>query len=314
MSTYITALRRTLGRLWRDSAPLTAVCLLMLADILICAAGLALDPRRISGFPAWLKPLKFGISTAIYTGTFAWLFHYIRVWPRMVRGAGWVTAATLVVEIVLIDVQAARGITSHFNVTTPMDSLIFSIMGAAIAMLWIAGVCIALAAFRQQFADQAWGWSLRLGLAITLVGAATAGLMLAPTAQQMEALKQRSNPGAVGSHTVGSPDGGRGLPGVGWSMDRGDLRVPHFFGLHAVQVLPLLVWILRRRRNRTELAFTAAGSYLALIGILLWQALRGQSIIHPDQLTGGALLVWLALSTLAFSAWGRRAPTRAVAA
>ena len=85
----------------------------------------------------------------------------------------------------------------------------------------------------------------------------------------------------AGAHTVGAADGGPGLPGTGWSTEHGDLRVAHFLGLHALQALPLVALVLPRRRfadaTRVRLILTAGGSYVALFGILLWQALRGQS-------------------------------------
>ena len=97
----------------------------------------------------------------------------------------------------------------------------------------------------------------------------------------------------VGAHTVGAPDGGPGLPGTGWSREHGDLRVPHFVGLHALQLLPLLALALGRRRwpeaTRVRLTLAAAASYGSLFALLLWQALRGQPLVQPDGLTIAAL-------------------------
>ena len=95
----------------------------------------------------------------------------------------------------------------------------------------------------------------------------------------------------AGAHTVGAPDGGPGLTGTGWSVEHGDLRVPHFLGLHAMQILPLLALALRRRRStesaRVRLVMVAVASYAALFATLLWQALRGQSLVQPDGATIG---------------------------
>src|SRR5690606_9939710 len=108
-----------------------------------------------------------------------------------------------------------------------------------------------------------------------------------------------------GAHTVGAPDGGTGLPGTGWSRTHGDLRIPHFIGLHAVQVLPFVAFVLGRWRRpahgRVGLVGVAAGSYAALFGLLMWQALRGQSLVQPDALMLQALGAWLLLT--AATAW-----------
>jgi hypothetical protein len=106
----------------------------------------------------------------------------------------------------------------------------------------------------------------------------------------------------AGAHTVGAHDGGPGLAGTGWSTQHGDLRVPHFLGLHALQVLPIVALVLGWRRLaelvRVRLTLTASASYAALLGILLLQALSGQSVLAPDGLTAVLLGVW-ALGTVA---------------
>jgi hypothetical protein len=284
---------------WSASAPLTATALLMFAALIASIAGILLDHRVITGVPAWLKPAKFAISTSIFAGTMAWLYQYISVWPRFVRAMGWVMSLVLILEVAIIDLQAARGTTSHFNVATPLDAVLFGIMGTAIAVLWLGSIGVLIAIGRQKFSNTAWGWWLRLGMLVTVFGAASGGLMLRPTSAQSEQLQTGDSIGRVGAHTVGAPDGGPGLAGVGWSTQHGDLRIPHFFGLHGIQLLPLVGWLMLRRRNgqsdrnQTRLAFAAAASYLGFVGILTWQALRGQSLVAPDSATLVALAIWL---------------------
>jgi len=161
---------------WQASAPLTFTALLMLAAFVVSCAGIIFDSRIITGVPAWLKPAKFAISTTLYCGTLAWLFRWLDVWPRFLRAMAWVTSFVIVAEVVLIDIQAARGATSHFNVSTPLDATLYGVMGTMIAMLWLASIGILAAAIRQRFENPGWGWSVCLGLLITVIGSATGGL------------------------------------------------------------------------------------------------------------------------------------------
>src|SRR5437899_12134462 len=98
-----------------------------------------------------MKPAKYAIYSAVFCVTLAWLYRYIRVWPRFVRAAGWVVSGVLILEVAIIDVQAARGTTSHFNVGTPLDVALFGIMGSAITILWLTRVGILAGLFRQKF-------------------------------------------------------------------------------------------------------------------------------------------------------------------
>ena len=289
MSTYTARLRKLFRLLWTCSAPLTAVCWLMLPDTVIAAMGLALDSRQLAGVSVWMKPFKFAISTALYTGTLAWLCGLVNA-----KRAAWVTAVSLVIEIVIVDFQAARGVSSHFNNASRPDALLFSAMGGLIAVVWVAGIVVAIALFRHKFANAGWGWALRLGLAISLLGAATGGLMTVPTSAQMASLRAGLHTPVIGAHTVGAADGGPVIPLTGWSAEHGDLRVPHFAGLHAMQLIPLLAWWVGRRRVRVNTVFEIAACYGSLMVILAWQALRGQALIHPDGATLVALALWMA--------------------
>src|SRR5687767_8478783 len=106
--------RDFLTRLWRSSPPLTFVGILMLGAAVASVAGIIVDPRVITGAPAWLKPFKFAVSTAIYSLTLAWIFMWLPEWRRVRRIVGWTTAIVFVLEVVIIDAQAWRGTTSHF--------------------------------------------------------------------------------------------------------------------------------------------------------------------------------------------------------
>ena len=292
-----------LKRLSNGSMPLTVTGWLMLAALTAALVGLAVDPRIITGAPAWLKPAKFAASIALYTFTLAWIFTFLPSWVRTRRVVGWTTAVALTLELVLIGLQAWRGTTSHFNVGTFFDGLVWTVMGAAIMVQTLTSAAVAVVLWRQPFRDPALGWALRLGMIITIVGAFSGGLMAQPTGTQLTAASGGQPMTTAGAHTVGAPDGGPGLPGTGWSTGHGDLRVAHFIGLHALQALPLIALLLPRKRfeesSRVRLTLTAGGSYFALFAILLWQALRGQSLIAPDPLTIATLGAWATITVAA---------------
>jgi len=284
--------------------PLEFVTWLMLALGLLFGVLMLADPRVIEGAPAWLKPLKFAVSTAIYSATLAWVLRYLPDWPRLARRAAAVTAWVFVVEVALIALQAARGTTSHFNTSNAFDGTIFSVMGGAIAAQTVAAVTVTWALFRQTFADRAMGWALRLGMTLAVAGASVGGMMTQPTAAQLAQARETKQMPRAGAHTVGAPDGGAGLPGTGWSLAHGDLRVPHFVGLHAMQALPFVAWLLARRRGARESARLgivagAAVSYAALFVLLLAQAMMGQPVIAPAGALASAFAAW-AIGTVVF--------------
>jgi hypothetical protein len=304
-----------IARLWNASAPLTLVGLLMLAVAIPSALGIVADPRVITGAPAWLKPFKFAISIAIYSLTLAWIFTWLTSWPRMRRVVGWTTAIVFVLEIAIIDLQAWRGTTSHFNATTPLNRALFFVMGGAIIIQTLVSVWTAVALWKQPFGDRALAWALRFGMILTIAGALTGPLMTRPTAAQLSRMRSGEPMTIVGAHTVGSEDGGPGIPVTGWSSDHGDVRVPHFIGLHAIQALAIFAFVLRRWRrseeDRVRLVFTAAASYATLFALLLWEALRGVSVIAPDATALTSLVTWAVMTALAVAVIAIRARSQA---
>jgi hypothetical protein len=298
---------------WHASPPLVVFTGLSLAFAAGSAIGLTLDARLLDGVPVWLKPLKFGLSNAAFAFTLAWILAALGHSPRFVCRVGWGVTLVLVLESVLIGLQASRGIHSHFNATSYVNAAIVTMMGAAIVVAMGLTVAVARALFRRPAPDAS-AQAARLGLVIALGGASIGGLMGVPARDQLTDLRE----GAVlGGHTVGGPDGGPGLPLTHWNTSHGDLRVPHFVGLHAMQVLPLVGWAIARRRRPAErqiaLVRVAAAAYAALVGILLWQALRGEPVASPGTATLLALAITAAgVGAAVFQATRRGQPLEGI--
>lgn len=99
-----------------------------LVILLVALVGLVADDRFITGAPAWLKPLKFAVSIAVYCATLAWLLSLVVGHTRLVRVVAWTTGGALVLELVVLVTQVGRGTTRHFNLSTALDANLFSAM------------------------------------------------------------------------------------------------------------------------------------------------------------------------------------------
>jgi hypothetical protein len=294
--------RRLWLRLWESSRALT-LSVILYAFLFLCALVLSrVDTRTVVGAPVWIKPMKFALSALLYCGTLAWMLSYVEGRRWLVRLVAGLTALGLLVEIMIITFQAGRGVRSHFNLSTPFDATLFSVMGSVIIVIWAMNLLAACLLLRQRLPDAAMAWALRLGLAVTFVGAGSGYLMIGPTPRQAEARTAGAIVPFIGAHNVGVEDGGPGIPLTGWSTEGGDLRVAHFVGLHALQALPLAGLLVNRHyrwrlseRRRVALVWVAGMGYLGLTLLLIGQALRGQSIIAP----GAATLAILASLLLA---------------
>jgi hypothetical protein len=282
--------------------PLLSFAVALLPLAFAATVLLFVDPRVLDGAPLWLKPLKFALSNALFAATLAWLLGFVPDRPRLTRRVGWALTSGLAIENALIVLQAARGVRSHFNSSSVRDAIIVSVMGATILVVMGFTAALAVALVRQPLYDAPLASAIRSGLWITIAGAFIGALMTPPPSASSIAAARAGRLPVMGAHTVGGPDGGPGLPLTHWSSTHGDLRVPHFLGLHAVQVLPLLAWVLstggRPVPQRVRLVRTAAFAYAMLIAILLWQALRAESLAAPGGTTLAALGGWLALALL----------------
>lgn len=257
---------------------------------IVAAIGLIVDDRTLVGAPIWAKPLKFAVSFGVYGLTLAWMLSRHTSPSRAGRWAAHTVVAAGLIEMAIITGQTLRGRRSHFNVETPLDQALFATMGLTITVLWVATLVIAVVLFRARPGDRAATWAIRLGLLLALAGMLLGGLMLLPTPDQQAAGALRTT---LGAHGVGVPDGGPAMPLTGWNTTGGDLRIPHFVGMHALQALPLFLYAvetlstryarLRNERIRLRLVLVAAGSLTTLLALLTWRALHGQPLPHPSE-------------------------------
>lgn len=256
------------------------------------------DPRELGGVSVWEKPLKFFISSAIFGITYSWLSSFIAKGSRWVRIAGSVIAVSLAIELMLITAVAGFGETSHFNVSSPLAITIWSLMATFISLVLVATLVLSFLIIRDR--SQVAGVRLGLGLGSlnTAVGMGLAFLMTSPTANQLANFQ-----GIAGAHSVGTSDGGPGLPFLGWSTVAGDLRVGHFFGLHAIQVAIALLVLAYLLPVALRLPILIVGNftYLGFVGIVTWQALRAEPFSSPGSLTITSLVVLLVGAVLVFS-------------
>ena len=276
--------------------PLLAVAAAMTVLAIVSSIGLIVDHREVTGLPLWAKPLKFALSIVIYSVTLAWLIGLLRRGRRFAWWAGTISAVLLLVEMVAIVGAAVGDTTSHFNVSTAFHAAIWGIMAVSIVIVWFAAMVVAaLLVFGGRrggaaLGDRARTVAIRSGIVIAVIGMGLAFLMTSPTAAQLDNFQ-----GIAGAHTVGLADGGQGIPILGWSTVAGDLRIPHFVGMHALQLIPLAALIpellmkrmpaLRPERTRVAIVVTLTALYSGILLLLTLQALAGESIVRPSTLT-----------------------------
>lgn len=216
---------------------------------------------QVWGVNAWFKPFKFLLSTTIFVWSMGWYLQYFDDAPS-VKWYSWGMILLLNFENVYIVYQASRGELSHFNLSTPFKATMFSLMGLAAASISFWTAFIGLQFFSNKVADlpDAYFWGIRLGILIFFFFSLQGFAM-----------------GARLSHTVGGADGGEGLPVVNWSKKYGDLRISHFLGMHALQIIPLLSFYVLKN---TLFVVIVAIIYALITAAIFIQALQGKPLIR----------------------------------
>jgi hypothetical protein len=221
----------------------------------------------VLGINSVIKPMKFALSIWIYSWTMALILDVFQD-KKKVKIYSWAAVVSMCFEQIAITSQALRGELSHFNIANTYGIVLFTLMGVFIMIitLWTGYMAYIFMKQKTFKAPLVMVLAIKIGLVnfvvFSLFGGYISGLQ---------------------GHTVLAKDGGAGLPFLNWSLDFGDLRIAHFFGIHALQIIPLFaLFLLKNRENgssKTKI-WLASIFYLFFIFFTMIQGLLGKPFIH----------------------------------
>ena len=226
----------------------------------ICILLTRISKTVVRGANAWYKPFKFFLSIGIFAWTIGFYTVYLHM-PDAVNMYSWMVIILLGFLEIYIAIQAGRGQLSHYNSSTPFYGflLFLMIISAVVVTLWTAYIGILFCSIDFPALPAYYVLSIRISIFLFVIFAF-----------------QGASMGSRQSHTVGGPEGGPALPITDWSKKHGDLRVAHFIGIHALQVLPLLSYYVFKS-NIAVLMLTLFYSSLAVFS--LTRAISGKPLV-----------------------------------
>ncbi len=213
---------------------------------------------------AWYKPFKFAFSTFLFAWAMAWYCYYL---PNFnIKLFNWTVIILLGFEIVYIALQASKGQLSHYNLSTPVYAALYSMMALAASAVTIYTAYVGLLFFTNTFPDlpNYYLWAIRFGIILFVIFSFEGFAM-----------------GSRLNHSVGALNDNSSWFIIGWSKTVGDLRVAHFIGMHALQVLPVLSFYVFKNTKLT-LALSLLYGLLALLTLI--QALQGKPLVKGSSI------------------------------
>lgn len=212
---------------------------------------------------AWYKPFKFAFSTFLFSWAMAWYCYYL---PNFnITLFNWTVIILLGFEIIYIAFQANKGELSHFNLSTPTYAALYSMMAIAATLVTLYTAYVGFLFFTNNFPElpDYYVWAIRLAIFIFVIFSFEGFAM-----------------GSRLNHSVGALNDNSNWFIVGWSKTVGDLRVSHFIGMHALQVLPILSYYVLKN---TKLTVGVSVIYGLLALLTLIQALQGRPLIKQHK-------------------------------
>jgi hypothetical protein len=253
---------------WHDRRawPLAALGIVMVASGLLHLPVWAALGGPWEGPVTWRKPILFGISGGLTSLSLGWIWSLVP-WRR---GDAWLASATawaLTIEVALIDLQRWRGVGSHFNRATSLDSFLFDALGALVVGVTLVAIDLSvrlLARRPPRPADMV--LAARAGM-ILLVLSCLLGIWVGVHGELQ--IERGLDPTRLGA---------AGVP-----------KFPHGVVIHAIQWLPALSWAARRaglaERERCRLVASATLGTVLFLVYALMQTFLGRSRFDATPVT-----------------------------
>ena len=255
----------------RDTQPLWFYAALFnFALMAFCVIAGVFDDRTFNGISVWSKPIKFGLSVGVYFITLIWFATFLSKETLTSAAGKCLVAIPLIagiVETIYIAVMAGLGLASHYNYSSNFTSIMYALMGLGawsmvLVLPWM-GYLIA----KHNPITNPLIFAIVIGLCVTLILGGGFGNYLSSNA---------------GHWIDAAPTDANGLWLFNWTRDGGDLRVAHFFGMHAMHAFPLFALILPMRWGEKRKLSVLSGfiiCYVSLSAGTFIQAINGQPFI-----------------------------------
>ncbi|WP_214327055.1 hypothetical protein [Nonomuraea sediminis] len=235
-----------------------AIGVLLLLAGLFHLGVLVVEGGPWDGPVSFRKPFTFGISFGLSVLTMTWVARYVRTRRRGLLVGAFAVAS--VYEVLMITVQAWRGVPSHFNMSTPVDSLIARSLAVGGGVLIAVGIVMTVAAFRRN-PDVAPSMNLavRAGFGTLLAAMVFGGVMIARGMVEVFSGDQDL------AYTVAT-----------------SVKPAHAVFMHGVLLLPALAALPLDEAVRLRLVRLATWTYAAIAGIVSALAVAGIEPVSPS--------------------------------
>jgi hypothetical protein len=271
----VTTPAAALAATWREGSAIERGCYVLAAGLALSgvlhAALLLATGGSWDGPLSFRKPASFGVSFGLTLATITWVLGRL---PRRAPAAILVPFALACLdEVVVITVQAWRGLPSHFGVTGPGSGLVSGAAagGAVVVVVTMTAATVAVLRPLPGVAPSM-VLALRAGFASLLVALGLGVYMLAR--------------GIVISR--GDPSGAA----AAFAFSAG-IKPGHAATMHGVLVLPALAWLLsftdRPERSRLAVVRLASAGYGLLAGVVVVEVLVGLDPLAGTSVTGTVL-------------------------